>query len=67
MSQSVKVVFALILGLIAVGIAFTVIKAIVGAILGLIIPLAILAGIGYVVYALVWKNNALGGGRRYLP
>lgn len=67
MSQPAKVILALILGLIAVGVVFTVVKALVSTLLGLLIPLAILGGIGYVVYVLVWKNNALGGGRRYLP
>lgn len=67
MSQAAKVVLALIFAFIGIVLVIGIVKLVVGTILGLIIPLAILAGIGYVVYALVWKNNALNGGRRYLP
>jgi len=67
MSQSAKVVLGLVLGLIGVVIVYKLLVSLVSMVLALVIPLAILGGIGYVVYALVWKNNSLPGGRRYLP
>jgi len=67
MSQSAKVVLALVLGLIGVVVIYRVVTALVYSLLGLLIPLAVIGGIGYVVYALVRKNNSLPGGRRYLP
>jgi hypothetical protein len=67
MSQTAKTVLAFVAILIGLVLVYKVVTTIVAGILALLIPVAILAGIGYVVYALVWKNNSLTGGRRFLP
>ncbi|HTQ10786.1 MAG TPA: hypothetical protein VMI31_11990 [Fimbriimonadaceae bacterium] len=66
MSQTTKVV----LGLIGLLIAAYVVLQLVGFVVGivkLLLPIAVLGGIGYGIYYLVSRNNALPGGRRYLP
>lgn len=67
MSQSVKTFLAVIAILIGLVIVYKVVTTVVSALLGLLIPLAILGGVGFIVYSLVWKNSSLPGGRRYLP
>lgn len=63
MSGSLKLGVMLILGVIAVGLAISIIKSV----MALITPLAIVLGIGLVIYGLI-NRSALGGGRRrYLP
>ena len=63
MSQPVKVGVALIAAVVGI----IIVLKIVGTIESLLIPLAILGGLGLVVYGLVWKGSSLPGGRRYLP
>jgi hypothetical protein len=67
MSQSAKIVLGLVAAVIALVIVLKVVGIIVGTLMGLIIPLAILGGIGLVIYVVVSKNNTLPGGRRFLP
>jgi hypothetical protein len=67
MSQSAKFVVGLIAAVIGVWIVLKVVGVIVGTILSLLVPIAIIGGIGLVVYMLVSRNNALPGGRRFLP
>ncbi|HWA81931.1 MAG TPA: hypothetical protein VG820_00755 [Fimbriimonadaceae bacterium] len=66
MSQPAKVGLALLAAVVGVFIVLKVVGLIVSTLLGFIIPLAILGGIGLVVYGLVTRNS-LPGGRRYLP
>lgn len=47
-------------------VAYKILISLVGAILGLVIPVAVIAGIGYVIY-LATSRKSLGGGRRTLP
>jgi hypothetical protein len=51
---------------IALFIVLKVVGIILSTLWGIIIPLAILGGIGLIVYSLVTRNS-LPGGRRYLP
>ena len=67
MSQTTKTILAIIAIFIGVVLVYNVVTMLVATVLKLLIPLAILGGVGYVVYSLVWKNNALNGGRRFLP
>lgn len=67
MSGPVKVGLALIAAAIAVVLALKIIGVLLSTLLSLLIPVAILAGIGFVIYGLVSKGNSLPGGRRYLP
>lgn len=67
MSGPVKVGLALIAVAIAVVLALKIIGVLLSTLLSLLIPVAILAGIGFVIYGLVSKGNSLPGGRRYLP
>jgi len=66
MSGTLKLGIILIVGVIVLGLAFKIVMGIVGQILSLIVPLAFVAGIGLILYALL-SRKALGGGRRYLP
>lgn len=66
MSGTLKLGIILIVGVIVLGLAFKIVMGIVGQILGLIVPLAFVAGIGLILYAIL-SRKALGGGRRYLP
>lgn len=63
MSGPVKLGVYLILGIIGL----LVVLKVVGLLVSLVVPLAILAGIGLVIYGLVSRNSSLPGGRRYLP
>lgn len=63
MSGTTKVVLT-ILGVIAA--LWFVTQVVIPALVGLIVPLAIIFGIGYVLYSMV-SRKALGGGRRILP
>ena len=63
MSGSLKLGIALILGVLAVGIAIRLISGV----LGLIGPLAIVFGIGLILYSLINRKALGGSGRRYLP
>ena len=62
----VKLGAYVILGVIAIAIAVKIITGAIAAVLGLIIPLAIVGGIGLILYGLI-SGRPLGGGRRYLP
>ena len=62
----VKLGAYLILGVIAIALAVKIITGVFSAILGLVIPLAIVAGIGLILYGVI-SGRPLGGGRRYLP
>lgn len=53
-------------GILLVIVAITVLVAVVKTLLGLVIPIAILAGIAYVLYQ-VFGKKSLGGGRGRLP
>lgn len=66
MSQPAKVGLTVLAAVVGVFIVFTVLKVILSTLLSIVIPLAILGGIGLVVYGLVTRNS-LPGGRRYLP
>lgn len=66
MSGTLKLGIILIVGVIVLGLAFNIVMGIVGKILGLLVPLAFVAGIGLILYAIL-SRKALGGGRRYLP
>lgn len=63
MSGSLKLGIVLILGVLAVGLAISIIKSL----LGLITPIAIVLGIGLIAYSLISRNSIGGGRRRYLP
>jgi hypothetical protein len=66
MSGTLKLGIILIVGVIVVGLAFNILVKLIGSIIGLLMPLAFVAGIGLILYALL-SRKALGGGRRYLP
>ncbi|HVT14274.1 MAG TPA: hypothetical protein VHE55_18570 [Fimbriimonadaceae bacterium] len=66
MSQPAKVGLAILAAIVGVFIVLKIVGVILSTLLSFIIPLAILGGIGLVVYSLVTRNS-LPGGRRYLP
>ena len=62
----VKLGAYLILGVVGLLIAIKIITGIVSGVLAIVFPLAILGGVGLILYGLV-SGRSLGGGRRYLP
>jgi hypothetical protein len=62
----VKLGAYLILGVIGIAIALKLITGMIGALLSLVLPIAVVAGIGLILYGVI-SGRPLGGGRRYLP
>ncbi len=62
MSPYLKLGLMLLLGVVAVSVALSLIKTL----MGLLVPIAVIAGIGLIGYALI-SSKSLGGGRRTLP
>lgn len=68
MSGSLRLGIYIVLAVVAVSLAIKLILLpLLGLITGLIVPLALIAGIGFIIYALVSRKSIGGGGRRYLP
>lgn len=63
MSGSLKLGVVLILGVIGVALAISVLKSLIN----LIMPIAIVAGVGLILYGLIYRKALGGSGRRYLP
>lgn len=63
----VKLGAFLIFGVIIVAIAVRIIAGLITGILALILPLAIVGGIGLILYGMISGGRPLGGGNRYLP
>lgn len=63
MSGSLKLGIMLIVGVLAL----SLVVSIFGRLLSLIVPLAIVAGVGLILYSLISKKALGGTGRRYLP
>jgi hypothetical protein len=66
MSNALKVVLAVGVILVAGWLAIHVLEIVTGLLLHLVLPVAILAGAGYLLYR-VLAPKALGGSRRFLP
>ncbi len=63
MSGSLKLGLILVFGAIAAGLVISIAKSL----LGLLVPIAIVGGIGLILYSFI-NRKALGGGRRnFLP
>jgi len=56
-------ILAAIVGIVIV---YKLVMGLISTLLSLIVPLAIVLGVGYVIYIAI-DRKALGGGRRYLP
>lgn len=67
MSGTVKLALIIIVGVFAVYLAVKLLTVLLSSLLGLLIPLAIVGGIGYILYSLINKKSMGGGRRRYLP
>ncbi|HVL40307.1 MAG TPA: hypothetical protein VM328_13030 [Fimbriimonadaceae bacterium] len=65
-NSSVRLGVYLILGVIAISIGIGIFTSLVKSLLALIVPLAIVGGVGLIIYGLI-SRKPLGGGRRYLP
>ena len=63
----VKLGAMLIFAVIAVWLGLKIAGALLAGLISLILPLAIVAGIGLILYGLISGGRPLGGGRRYLP
>ena len=70
MSGNLRLGILIILAVVGLGIAFKIISAVflgtLHLVTSLIFPLAIVVGVGLILYSL-FSRKALGGGRRYLP
>jgi hypothetical protein len=66
MSGSVRLALYILAGVVAVYVALKMLTAVLGMLMGILIPLAIIGGVGLVVYTVV-SRKPLGGRRRYLP
>lgn len=62
MSTPAKIGLVLLLGLIG----FFMVKTLIAAVFNLVVPLAIIAGIGLILYSMI-NRRSLGSSRRYLP
>lgn len=62
MSSPLKLGIYLVLGALGVLLILNLARSLVG----LLLPLAIVAGVGLILYSFI-NRKALGGGRRYLP
>lgn len=66
MSDGISFWWKILIAVVAAYLGYHLLIYMVHTILGLLIPLALIAGIGYVAYILV-SRKAIGGGRRILP
>ena len=70
MSQSLKLGILIILAVVGIGLAVKILTYVLAAawhlVWGLVFPLAIVVGIGLILYSF-FGRKALGGSRRYLP
>lgn len=60
-----KVILAVVLVLVAVSIAVSILQAVFGLLISVVIPLAVVAGIGYLIY-LAFRPKSIGGSGRSL-
>lgn len=71
MSQSLRLGILIILAVVGIGIAVKIVSAVLVGVWnfawGLIFPLAIVVGIGLILYSFFGRKSLGGGGRRYLP
>lgn len=67
MSGSLKLGIIIILAVLFGGIVIRIITGVLSTIWGLVVPLALVAGIGLVIYGLIDRKAIGGGRRRYLP
>ena len=66
MTGTVKLVLMILAAVIGIAIVYRLVMGLISTVLSLIVPLAIVLGVGYVIYLAI-DRKALGGGRRYLP
>jgi hypothetical protein len=66
MSGSLKLGILIIVAVVVGGLVLNIIMGLLTGLWHLVGPLAVVAGIGLIVYGLI-SRKPLGGGRRYLP
>jgi hypothetical protein len=62
-----KLVLYLVLGFIAIIVGVKIVGAVVGWLLGILIPIAVVAGVGYLVYSLIRPKSLNSRTRSPLP
>ena len=67
-SGTAKLVLMILAGIVGIFIVYKLLLSLVSAVLSLVLPLAVVLGIGYVIYIAI-DRKAIGGGsrRRFLP
>jgi len=65
-SGTVKLVLMILAAVVGIVIVYKLLLGLISTVLSLVVPLAIVLGIGYVIYLAI-DRKALGGGRRFLP
>ena len=67
MSGTVKLVLMILAAVVGVFVVWKLVTGLIATLLSLIVPLAVVLGVGYVIYLAI-DRKALGGSRRrYLP
>lgn len=65
-SGTVKLVLMILAGVVGIYIVWKLVTGLIATVLSLIVPLALVLGVGYVIYIAI-DRKSLTGGRRYLP
>ena len=66
MTGTTKLVLMILAGIVGIYIVSKLVLGLISTVLSLVLPLAVVLGIGYVIYLAI-DRKALGGSRRYLP
>lgn len=66
MSGTVKLVLLILAAIVGIYVVIKLVTGLISTVLSLILPLAVVLGVGYVIYLAI-DRKALGGSRRYLP
>lgn len=66
-SGTAKLVLMILAGIVGIVIVWKLVTGLIATLLSLLLPLAIVLGVGYVIYLAIDKKALSGGRRRYLP
>lgn len=66
-SGTAKLVLMILAGIVGIYIAYKLLLGLISTVLSLVLPLAIVLGVGYVIYLAIDRKAIGGGRRRFLP
>lgn len=67
MSGTLKLVLMILAGIVGIVIVYKLVTGLIATVLALIVPLALVLGVGYVIYLAIDKKALSGSRRRFLP